>query len=282
MTSLDFKALLKKERASILRQAVGDSGSNHNNDGGNDDGSNPLLSLEPRSPLDWRASKVPGPVDGIHYVPGWLSEHDAQQLLTAINRAPAASWSNLNNRRLQNLGGTPAAAGAGKGMRPVPVPHYCQAVFRALVAAGVFAASSPPNHILLNEYSHGQGIAPHKDGPLYQNRVAIVSLGSPAVLEFWDCGPSATGGGMPPSCVSVAVAPRSLLVFEGDAYENYWHGILRLQEAQENDTRRRVSLTVRRVLEVCAEDKEVLETAESQREERRKDAQFLQSISDDR
>jgi len=49
--------------------------------------------------------------------------------------------------------------------------------------AGIF--TQPPNHILLNSYEEGQGIAPHKDGPLYENKVAIISLGSADDLHFW-------------------------------------------------------------------------------------------------
>ena len=176
-------------------------------------------------------------------------------------------------------------------MRAVPLPSYGRAVFVALVAAGLFASDAPPNHILLNEYSNGQGIASHKDGPLYQNRVAIVSLGAPALLEFWDRRPvsdlnahsSSSDGSSPshPSSAAVRVEHRSLLVFDGDAYEKYWHGILR-KEVEGGKEDRRVSLTVRRVLNVCDADKEMLETAENVREEKRKDARFLMSISDDR
>ena len=43
-----------------------------------------------------------------------------------------------------------------------------------------------------------------------------------------------------------------------------------------------MSLTVRRVMHVCDADKEMLETAENVREEKRNDARFLMSISDDR
>lgn len=197
----------------------------------------------------------------------------------------------MQNRRLQNLGGTPASA-SGKGMRSVPVPSYGRAVFAALVAAGVFASDAPPNHILLNEYSNGQGIASHKDGPLFQNRVAIVSLGAPALLEFWDWPPlsgsnahtSSSGGSSPthPSSAAVRVEHRSLLVFEREAYEKFWHGILKEREGGKGKEGRRVSLTCRRVLHVWEADKEMLETAENVREEKRKDAHFLMSISDDR
>lgn len=51
-------------------------------------------------------------------------------------------------------------------------------------APGVFPSDQPPNHILLNEYRDGQGIGPHKDGPLYHPMVAVLSLGSPADIHF--------------------------------------------------------------------------------------------------
>ena len=311
MTSLDFNELMKKEReklrlASAAAAAAASATSttlanddDHQKDKKNlsssSNKSNPtiaLLRLEPRSPLDLALYKVPGKVEGIYYIPGWLSEKDAQSLLQAIDEAPANTWTNLHNRRLQNLGGTPASAGGG-GMRPVPVPAFGQAVFAALVQGAAFTQDAPPNHILLNEYRGGQGIALHKDGPLYLNRVAIVSLGDSAKLEFWDRREAGAGGGENKSCpcaAAVVVEDRSLLVFEGDAYENYWHGILRRRDEDEDDGEdenqrqrrwRRVSLTVRRVLHVNY-DKELLETAESLREEKRKDARFLMSITDDR
>jgi alkylated DNA repair protein alkB family protein 6 len=43
---------------------------------------------------------------------------------------------------------------------------------------------APINHILVNEYLPGQGIMPHQDGPLYHPVVAILSLGSPALMHF--------------------------------------------------------------------------------------------------
>ncbi|GAB5032489.1 alpha-ketoglutarate-dependent dioxygenase alkb homolog 6 [Nannochloropsis oceanica] len=296
MTSLDFKALRKKERAKLQRQKQQENQYQNKGTLSRIHLDAPLI-LAHRFSLDLIKFKVsPGAIDGIYYVPEWLSEEDARQLLEAIDQAPAGLWTNLQNRRLQNLGGTPASA-TGKGMRCLPVPSYGHAMFEALVAAGVFASDTAPNHILLNEYSNGQGIALHKDGPLYQNRVAIVSLGAPALIEFWDRphlndlnAPRCSGSNFPshPSSATVRLEHRSLLVFEGDAYEKYWHGILRRHElpAEESGDRgkedRRVSLTVRRVLNVCEADKEMLETAETVREEKRENARFLMSISDDR
>lgn len=93
---------------------------------------------------------------------------------------------------------------------------------------------------------------PHKDGPLYEGRVAILSLGKEAFLDFWrsledakaDCSDAETGIAVAPSVAaagfgrsstnksssrravaSVKCQDCSLVVFEGQAYYDVWHGI---------------------------------------------------------
>lgn len=78
---------------------------------------------------------------------------------------------------------------------------------------------------------------PHQDGPAYFPVVAILSLGSPVVMDFSphlrlrsgdDCvSKDQSPGGVAESCVpergnqhpfSVLLMPRSLLIFKDDAY----------------------------------------------------------------
>ena len=40
------------------------------------------------------------------------------------------------------------------------------------------------NHLLINVYPPGVGIMPHFDGPLYQSKVVVLSLGGPAIINF--------------------------------------------------------------------------------------------------
>jgi hypothetical protein len=54
----------------------------------------------------------------------------------------------------------------------------------------------------------------HKDGPLYFPRVAILSLSGPAVIEF------RKELSLPPS-LSLYLHPRSLLIFQDEAYTEY-------------------------------------------------------------
>lgn len=43
----------------------------------------------------------------VHYIPGFLSDEEADDLLARIDEMPASSWTDLKRRRLQNHGGTP-------------------------------------------------------------------------------------------------------------------------------------------------------------------------------
>lgn len=67
---------------------------------------------------------------------------------------------------------------------------------------------------------------PHQDGPAYDARVAIVSLGAPAVMRFYPKRNDDDGAAHAHApCCSVVLPPGSLLVFTGDAYGRCLHGI---------------------------------------------------------
>ena len=72
----------------------------------------------------------------------------------------------------------------------------------------------------------GQGIEAHKDGPLYEPRVAVLSLGSTATLQFL---PTTQEDGAGAPFDSLLLPPRGLLLFAGDeAYARRLHSIQRL------------------------------------------------------
>lgn len=89
------------------------------------------------------------------------------------------------------------------------------------------------NHVLVNRYDADDGgIMPHTDGPLYAPRVCIVSLGASCRFDFSAIVQSTEYGdgvSMPKLSrvrqASLVVRPRSLLVFEGDAYSRLLHSI---------------------------------------------------------
>ncbi|XP_050374072.1 uncharacterized protein LOC126791640 [Argentina anserina] len=98
---------------------------------------------------------------------------------------------------------------------------------------------SPINHVLINEYLPNQGIMAHQDEPAYYPVVAILSFGSPVVMNFTPHSRLTLGAG---TCTRkhktdadylldehhpfhVLLMPRSLLIFKDEAYTDYLYAI---------------------------------------------------------
>ncbi|KAH9733730.1 Fe2OG dioxygenase domain-containing protein [Citrus sinensis] len=173
------------------------------------------------------------------YVADFITNIEETQLLNNIYGAPPSKWKSLKNRRLQNWGGVVHE----KGLLPQDLPPWLTMITRRIYEkSGLFPSAI--NHILINEYQPNQGIMPHQDGPAYFPVVAILSLGSPVVMDFTPH-PKLKNNIIPESSngdafvteknewkdshhpFSILLMPRSLLIFKDDAYSGkyYLHGI---------------------------------------------------------
>ena len=161
----------------------------------------------------------------VFYIPQVLGPTAEEALVAA---AAEHDWVQLRDRRLQCHGGTVLP----EGTVAEPLPPHLLNLSKALQNAGVFDAEHPPNHCLVNEYSPCQGIMPHRDGPLYHPTVAILSLQSPIVFDFWASAAAAADPQVQPA-MSLLLEPRSLLVFRGDAYADYHHAIAMRERSQQ-------------------------------------------------
>ena len=206
----------------------------------------------------------------VWYVPDFLSSQAERELLRDISAVPGG-WVQLSQRRLRTFGGTPHPS----GIVPEALPPCMAAVAArlAVAAPALFGAtrwdgdrgsttghrrkkhtasqSQQPDHVLLNEYRHGQGIGRHKDGPMYEPAVAVINMCAPALIHF-EREPAAEtataaaegrGGSAAKSSVvrgesgvasagdhtaehqSLVLMPRSLLIFSDAAYRDWTHHI---------------------------------------------------------
>lgn len=129
------------------------------------------------------------------------------------------------------------------GMIEEPLPAFLDNVAKRIHHQ--FMQGAPFNHVLINWYSLGEGIMDHKDGPLYDPVVAIVSLQSPTVFHFRK--PMLERETEADNIeYRLEIPPRSLFVFTESLYADWMHGI---DDNDQLDTR--YSLTVRRVPKVC-------------------------------
>lgn len=158
-------------------------------------------------------------VDAVYYIPNYITEDDEKHLLSCIDSQPSERWSYLQhaNRRLQRWGGevTP------KGLENIEsLPQWLEKISETLSLEKI--TEKKTNHVLLNEYPPGIGIMPHTDGPLYHPYVVILSLGSHACFEFFK---DYTNYKAENYAAKLLVEPRSLLIFEKEAYTKYLHAI---------------------------------------------------------
>ncbi|KAK8984260.1 hypothetical protein V6N11_029577 [Hibiscus sabdariffa] len=122
---------------------------------------------------------IVGDLPTLFYIPDFVTESEQAQLLNNIYQAPVSKWKCLKNRRLQNWGGVVHE----KGLLPQDLPPWLAKITeRICEESGLFPSAI--NHVLINEYLPNQGIMPHQDGPAYYPVVAILSLGSPVVMDF--------------------------------------------------------------------------------------------------
>ncbi|CAH8345847.1 unnamed protein product [Eruca vesicaria subsp. sativa] len=173
----------------------------------------------------------------VFYIPGFITDQEQTQLLDQIYGGSGSKWKTLKNRRLQNWGGMVHE----KGLVPQELPSWLTKITTKIhESSGLFPSAI--NHVLINEYHPDQGIMPHQDGPAYFPVVAILSLGSPVVMDFSphlrlrssaddddissdQSGKSGLSERDNQNSFSVLMMPRSLLIFKDDTYSDYLHGI---------------------------------------------------------
>ncbi|XP_031400355.1 alpha-ketoglutarate-dependent dioxygenase alkB homolog 6 isoform X4 [Punica granatum] len=182
------------------------------------------MSILPMEVEDKPRNFVVGSLPTVMYIPDFITETEETQLLENVYKAPQSKWKSLKNRRLQNW-----------------VPSWLTKITQRISEeSGLFPSAI--NHVLINEYLPGQGIMPHQDGPAYFPVVAILSLGSPVVMDFTPHSSLRSCSSKPTISsedanqdvgmwtdnhhpFSVALMPRGLLIFKDEAYSEYLHGI---------------------------------------------------------
>mmetsp|Transcript_15066 Transcript_15066/g.27758 ORF Transcript_15066/g.27758 Transcript_15066/m.27758 type:complete len:295 (-) Transcript_15066:188-1072(-) len=182
----------------------------------------PPFELLEKAPIrELRSVKTQG-LEGVCYVPDFITEREEMAMLEQT-RCPAATWTTLRSRRLQ-------CYGFGDHGH-CEMPPWLDKLSEVLVKSDVFPAAFKPNHALINEYLPGQGILGHTDGPCYVPLVACISLESSAILTFSErLAPSEIGDRPSRVLAKVLLRPRSLVVFQGNAFSHALHEVAPVSE----------------------------------------------------
>lgn len=182
-----------------------------------------------------------GSIPGIYYVPDYISEAEEREILERIKATPAELKSKIKKRTVQEWGCSMCEECKQSFVSDFNMPPWVQQCTDMLVYDGLFTPSTFPNSVRVHEYEKGEGIGPHCDGPIYVPQVTVLSLAATSVMSFYprqdpyydhpmdhynDTFKFDDGEiGRKKPLQTVVLEPRSLLVFSGDAYHYYPHGV---------------------------------------------------------
>ncbi|KAG5464345.1 hypothetical protein LSCM1_00527 [Leishmania martiniquensis] len=182
-----------------------------------------------------------GNIPGIYYIPNYISVDEEAQMLALIQSTPQELKSKLTKRTCQEWGCTMCEKCQKSFVSDANMPPWVQEFTDMQVYDGLFTPTTFPNSVRIHEYQQGEGIGPHCDGPIYVPLVTVVSLASSCLMSFYPKQPlyeshpmdhyndtfkfkeGDIGKRVP--LQSVILEPRSLLVFSGEGYYYYPHGV---------------------------------------------------------
>uniref|UniRef100_A0A914LVA9 Fe2OG dioxygenase domain-containing protein n=1 Tax=Meloidogyne incognita TaxID=6306 RepID=A0A914LVA9_MELIC len=157
-------------------------------------------------------------IQTINYFPQFISEAEEEILIKNVYSAPKPKWRQLSNRRLQNWGGVVSQKFLLQEQLPMWLENCIDKIMK-IPGDLTFLPENRPNHVLVNEYLPGQGILPHTDGPAFFPKISTITLGSHALLDFYEENEEHRE-----HVGSVLLEPRSLILISGPAYK-LLHGI---------------------------------------------------------
>ena len=179
---------------------------------------------------------------GLGYIPDFIDKNNEDELLKIIDNQP---WKHDLKRRVQHYGYAYdyKARSVTADSKLSDIPQWLQVYCEKLKDFRFF--EEIPDQVIINEYQIGQGISAHIDCvPCFGATIAIISLGSPCVMDFTN---NQTGEKAP-----VLLAQRSLAILSGDARYIWQHAIANRKTDKYNGViikrNRRVSLTFRTVI----------------------------------
>lgn len=179
-------------------------------------------------------------MNGLSYIPFFLSSKEEQDLIAKID---SNLWITDLQRRTQHYGYKYdyTKKKIDDSLYLGPLPEWLNEITKQISQSGNY--HKLPDQVIINEYTPGQGIAPHIDcRPCFGDTVSSVSLLSTVRMNF---------SKFDELDLSILLEPRSLLILTGDARNNWNHGIARVSADIINtvpvERHRRVSLTFRTI-----------------------------------
>lgn len=181
-------------------------------------------------------------IEGLRYIPAYVSEPVAQQLWSTIDKGP---WLTDLKRRVQHYGYRYdyKARRIDHSMHIGDLPTWSKSLALKLHKDGFFRVV--PDQLIINEYQPSQGITDHVDcEPCFDDTIVSLSLGSQCIMNLIN---RRTNKRIP-----LLLEPRSIVVLKGASRYDWMHGIPHRKTDTFKEVKyprtRRISLTYRKVI----------------------------------
>jgi alkylated DNA repair dioxygenase AlkB len=178
---------------------------------------------------------------GLTLFPNFITDEMEQELIREID---SQTWVVDYDRRLQYYGYRNELEKPYDLIPfPVAMPSLIRQLSEELVQKDIIHLQ--PDQVIINEYSAGEGIRPHKDRNYFENQICGVNLGSGIMMRYIKI----TGGDV----VDVYMPPRAIYVMQDDARYKWNHSIPPRKKDIVDGVpllrQRRLSITYRKVVQ---------------------------------
>lgn len=182
------------------------------------------------------------PINGLTYVPNFLTKLEENNYIKAINAEP---WMSDIKRRVQHYGYkyNYKFRAIDYSMFLGQLPNWVLPMAHRLYAEKYIDVV--PDQLIVNEYEPGQGIANHIDcEPCFGDTIISISLGSSCIMDFINVKTKQK--------IELLLEQGSLVVLTGEARYQWTHGIAQRKSDIYNgiriDRKLRISMTFRKVI----------------------------------
>ncbi|RYE26618.1 MAG: alpha-ketoglutarate-dependent dioxygenase AlkB, partial [Sphingobacteriales bacterium] len=152
-------------------------------------------------------------IPGLFIYPDFISEELEKQLLTEIDQQ---IWIVDYKRRLQYYGyRNELDAPYDLIAFPIAMPPQIHVLSKTIVQQKLL--DSQPDQVIINEYTPGEGIIPHKDRNYFENQICGVNLRSGCIMRFVKDRTRET--------IDLEIPRRSIYIMQDDARKKWKHGI---------------------------------------------------------
>jgi alkylated DNA repair dioxygenase AlkB len=168
-------------------------------------------------------------IDGIKLIPNFITSIEEEKLIKCIN---LCKWDTRLARRTQHYGYTYDYIHQSCHQAE-PIPEWCYFIVQRIKDS----LGEIPDQVIINEYTPGQGIAPHTDSKIFGECIFSLSLGSDIQMNFSN----------KEKCIDIHLNRRSLICLKGDSRHIWKHGIVPRKTDNGVKRKTRISLTFRKL-----------------------------------